>query len=345
MSLLSISSLIGDTLILVGSVRFNAIKLHTVPVIFIRYIAVADLLVTLSGVLPAAVSLAANEWILGDVLCYLNFFGRCSCALVICQLFAALALSKMLIVKYPLRAIQFSGKAAHLVAGSMWAYSVIFPAVAIARDKGDVYFSYIVYNCDYDCSWGHVECEKLSTAIVLSVSACTVVTVVSSVVLMVEARRVARRVPGGLNWRGVVTVLLTVAVHTIVTLPLATYYISEYHTDNRSLNLYRPAWFIAILAILNWRGVVTVLLTVAVQIMITLPLPIYYITQNLADCFRLNRAAWFIDVLGVVTNFYIFTLTLPSFREFLKSRILAPLMKCCTAQGDERSGERRRLLD
>ena len=293
MSLLSISSLIGDTLILVGSVRFNAIKLHTVPVIFIRYIAVADLLVTLSGVLPAAVSLAANEWILGDVLCYLNFFGRCSCALVICQLFAALALSKMLIVKYPLRAIQCSGSAAHLVAGGMWAYSVIFPAVAIARDKGDVYFSYIVYNCDYDCSWGHVECEKLSTAIVVSVSACVVVTVVSSVVLMVEARRVARRVPGGLNWRGVVTVLLTVAV----------------------------------------------------QIMITLPLPIYYITQNLADCFRLNRAAWFIDVLGVVTNFYIFTLTLPSFREFLNSRILAPLMRCCTAQGDERSGERRRLLD
>ena len=139
--------------------------------------------------------------------------------LVICQLMTALALSKMLIVKNPLRAIQCSGKAAHLVAGGMWAYSVIFPTVAIARDKGDVYFSYIVYNCDYDCSWGHVECEKLSTAIVLSVSACTVVTVVSSVVLMVEARRVARRVPGGLNWRGVVTVLLTVAAFTVANLP------------------------------------------------------------------------------------------------------------------------------
>ena len=294
-SFVSISSLIGDPLILIGSMRFNAIKLHKVPVIFIRYIAVADLLATLFSILPGAVSLAANEWILGDALCYLNFFENASKALVICQLMTALALSKMLIVKNPLRAIQFSGKAAHLVAGGMWAYSVIFPAVAIARDKGDVYFTYLTYNCDYKCSWGVVNCAICSSIIGLSVLVCTVVTVVSSVVLMVEARRVARRVPGGLNWQGVLTVLLTVAVHTIVTLPLATYYISEYHTDNRSLNLYRPAWFIAILA--------------------------------------------------VTANFYIFTLTLPSFREFLNSRILAPLMKCCTAQGDERSGERRRLLD
>ena len=259
---------------------------RNVPVLLVRtripqlsYIAVADLLATLFSILPGAVSLAANEWILGDGLCYLNFFENASKGLVICQLMTALALSKMLIVKNPLRAIQFSGKAAHLVAGGMWAYSVIFPAVAIARDKGDVYFTYLTYNCDYKCSWGVVNCAICSSIIGLSVLVCVVVTLVSSVVLMVEARRVAKRVPGGLNWQGVLTVLLTVAVHTIVTLPLATYYISEYHTDNRSLNLYRPAWFIAILA--------------------------------------------------VTANFYIFTLTLPSFREFLKSRILALLMKCC----------------
>ena len=68
-SLISVSSLIGDTLILVGSLRYSAIKLHKILVIFIQHIAVADLLFVTFGVVPGAVSLAANDWILGEVMC------------------------------------------------------------------------------------------------------------------------------------------------------------------------------------------------------------------------------------------------------------------------------------
>ena len=301
-SFISISSLIGDMLILVGSMRYKAIKLHEILVIFIQHFAVADLLLTGLSILPGAVSLAANEWILGEVICYLSYFANMNGAVVICQLISALALSKMLIVKYPLRAIHFSGKAAHLAACGMWACSLIFPVAAIARDESGVYFSYLVYGCDYDCSfdvWSPAGCVIYSVAVGIFVLSCTAVTVVSSVMLIVEARRVAERVPGGLKWQGVITVLLTVSVHITIALPLAIIYSIQYFAD--SPYLYKTGWFIAI--------------------------------------------------LGVMANFYIFTLTLSSFREFLKSgikKILAPLMKCCTADGDGRSveeGERRRLLD
>ena len=301
-SFISISSLIGDMLILVGSMRYKAIKLHEILVIFIQHFAVADLLLTGLSILPGAVSLAANEWILGEVTCYLSYFANINGAVVICQLISALALSKMLIVKYPLRAIHFSGKAAHLAACGMWACSLIFPVADIARDESGVYFSYLVYGCDYDCSfdvWSPAGCVIYSVAVGIFVLSCTAVTVVSSVMLIVEARRVAERVPGGLKWQGVITVLLTVSVHITIALPLA----------------------------------------------------IYYSIQYFADSPYLYKTAWFIGILGVMANFYIFTLTLSSFREFLKSgikMILAPLMKCCTADGDGRSveeGERRRLLD
>ena len=50
-SLIATSCLIGHTLILVGSLRYKAIKLHKILVIFIQYIAVADLLVTVFNIL------------------------------------------------------------------------------------------------------------------------------------------------------------------------------------------------------------------------------------------------------------------------------------------------------
>ena len=70
-SLISISSLIRDTLILIGSYRYNAIKVHKIMVVFIQYLAVADLINVVLVMLPAVASLAADRWILGDILCYI----------------------------------------------------------------------------------------------------------------------------------------------------------------------------------------------------------------------------------------------------------------------------------
>ena len=288
-SLITISCLIGDTIILVGSLRYKAIKLHKILVIFIQYIAVADLLVTVFNILPGAVSLAANGWILGDIVCYLGFLMNVGSAAAISFLMSALALSKMLIVKYPLKAILFSRKAAHLSACSMWVYSFIFPVIAIVNDRSGVYFSYMVYNCDYSSSrLAPATRAAFSIVVGISLFTSTAVTVVSSVVLVVLAKRVADRGPGGLQWQGVLTVLLTVMVHTLINLPLS----------------------------------------------------IFYLIQHYCNTFYLYRYGWYIAILGVVVNFYIFTLTLTSFREFLKSgmrMLAAPLMICSTAREDERS--------
>ena len=251
-SLISVSSLIGDTLILVGSLRYNAIKLHKILVIFIQHIAVADLLFVTFSVVPGAVSLAANDWILGEVMCYLNYFVNDCCATAISLLMSALALSKMLIVKYPLRAFHCSGKVAKLAAGCLWVYSCVFPIAAIARDRGGVYFGYLVYNCDYKCSidiWKLIGRLIFDGAVGLSVLTSTLVTVGSSVMLIVVAKRVAGQ--EALKRQGVLTVLLTVTFHTVITLPLAINYIAaaivnHSHDWNGVLNrMYRFSWFIA----------------------------------------------------------------------------------------------------
>ena len=112
--LLSVSTLIGDTLILVGSIRYNAIKLHKIIVIFIQHMAVADILTIIFSIIPGAVSLEANEWVLEKWTCYLTYFFNDSLAAVQCLITGAIAMSKLLIVKYPLRAISFSADAAKI---------------------------------------------------------------------------------------------------------------------------------------------------------------------------------------------------------------------------------------
>ena len=296
-SFICISTLIGDTLILVGSLRYDAIKLHKILVIFIQYIAVADLLLTVFHILPGTVSLVSNEWVFGDVFCSVSYFVDAGSSIAVSLLISLLALSKMLIVKYPLRAIQISAKAAHLAACCLWIYGFIYPVAAIAKDPHGVYFSYLVYNCDYGCSkstWKSVGRKIFGIAFGISVLVSTVITALSCVLLIVLAKRAANRIggPQGLHWQGVLTVLLSGAVHTIATLPLDIFYITPFDpSDNDSSFLFH---------------------------------------------LYLGRYAWHVAALAMVANFYIYTLTLSSFREFLKSwltRLVTPLnMRCCAAK-------------
>ncbi|XP_063682841.1 melatonin receptor type 1C-like [Bolinopsis microptera] len=289
------SSVIGDTLILIGSLRYNAIKLHKVMVTFIQHLAVVDLLLVVFTIVPVAVSLAANGWILGDILCNLSHFANVYFSSVGFLLISVLAVSKTLIVKFPLRAISVSSKTAQSAACGIWLYSLVLIIVTISTGnlgQGGAYFNYLHYDC------GIPGTTVFNTVYIVPVLISTVVTMASSVMLIVMVRRIADRRPGGLQWQGVLTVLLTVAVHTAATLPLE----------------------------------------------------IFYIVPSFDGYIPLGRAAWQIAALDLVGNFYIYSLTLYSFREFLKSRmkmISAPLVRCWAGTEGERSaeeGERRRLL-
>ena len=297
-SLVAISTLIGDTLILFGSLRYNAIKLHKIIVIFIQYIAVNDLLAVIFTILPGLVSLVANDWILPNIFCYLTLLVYASSVAFLSQLISILALSKLLIAKHPLRAMSVSKNTAHIIACTMWVYSLSFPIACIAKDKSGVYYASNIYNCDYGVDsniWTPLEMYVYFTAIGASLFVSLLITVVCSVMLIVEARRVVRRMTGRvLQWQGILTILITVAVHSLGSIPSGIYYC------------------------------------------------FYILFPNANYVEELYRCAWFISLIGAVSNFYIFTLTLSSFREFVRSNmmiIVAPLMRCFTTSQDEVSGE------
>jgi hypothetical protein len=65
-----LSSLIGDTLILIASFQRNTFKINKFIVSVIQHIAVCDLATAISTVLPITVSLQTISWILGDKMCF-----------------------------------------------------------------------------------------------------------------------------------------------------------------------------------------------------------------------------------------------------------------------------------
>ena len=79
-----------------------------------------------------------------------------------------------------------------------------------------------------------------------------------------------------------------------------------------------------------WRGTVTVALTAIVYCVSSLPLCIYYILKDFVDeqltspfQFQYYRISYFVCMINIMSNFYIYTLTISSFRRFLLSKILA----------------------
>ena len=247
--------------------------------------AIADLLLTLFGIVPGAVSLAANDWILGDVMCYLNYFIKDTSALALYSLTTAIATTKMLMIKYPLRAINFSTQVGHVAAFSIWITSSSLPAAALLKDNKSMYFDYLLYTCDYTCVepvWNSIS-YTIYTTLVGLVGLITVTgTVVSSVWLLVLANRATAG--GGLRREGVLTVILTAGAHSMWALPLTAYYV---------------------------------------------------ISEIGRDPTTLYRWAWWISELVVIVNFYVLSLTLPCFRDFLKT--LVGYRSCLN--GGERSQE------
>ena len=275
------SSLIGDTLILFASFHKNAFKVNKMIVVFIQHIAVSDLASVFSYGLPNAISLITNSWVLGDGVCYLGPYIAYMVFPTGMFLIVALTTSKFLLLRYPLRAANWSHMRAHLVCGLIWLFSLIYPLRYLIVDRTDVYFDYRVYNCEYGFTaeiWGKE--LKIPMAILGFISyllpnIIIVITTIPTLKYLIEARTSAKRVQGSVPWQGAMTVALTSAVFCVATIPFAIYatgspFTKATPTRNFDVHLFRIS---------------------------------YFLTQ-----------------LNLMSNFYIYTLTIRSFRRFFLTK-------------------------
>ena len=235
-----LSSFVGDTLILFASFQRDAFKINKLIITVIRHIAIADIVTSISAVLPALTSLLVNSWILGDRLCHVTVYTRYISYQSGTYLIAALTTCKFLILRYPLKASGWSTKRAHLVCSLIWASSMAIAFVNITFTKDDVLFDYRTYICEHGFNpenW--ITIPSLASAIYsFAPNLIIVLVTIPTLQYLAAARRSARRARGNVPWQGALTVALTAAIYCISIVP-----ITVYHFAKRWLRNDSSGWF------------------------------------------------------------------------------------------------------
>ena len=260
-----LSSSMGDSIILIASVRYDAMKLNRFIVAVMQHIAVCDLLRTLGWVLPTLISLQADRWILGSPVAYISMFLILLTFQVSNILICVLTSSKFMMLKFPERTRSWMKKGGHVVCVFAWLGSSIFVAAVFHRKDG-IYFDQDRYTILFRTSEVYaVLVFKIVTIIIPTF--LIVITTFSTLCYLMKSREVARTSGGRLRWQGMVTVTTTSLVYCISIVP----YIVA------SFTIYRA---------------------------------------------RLERTANFLTAINIMSNFYIYSLTIPSFRNFISSKVL-----------------------
>ena len=221
-----ICSLLGDTTILVASIKYKAFKIHDVVVVVIQHVAACDLLNAVTNLLPAAISAIRNSGGSSKMQNSVKFFIYYYLNTAGAAFIAAMTLGKLLVLKYPLRVGRWSKRRAHKICAGIWLVTIYNPALHLLVDQNDVTFDYRTYHCTY--MYTKSVWDTLLPVTTIQVLFVPNVTIIVSTILII---RIARRLVNGtrekVRWQGITTVVLTATVYTLSILPITVYFVAE----------------------------------------------------------------------------------------------------------------------
>ena len=226
--LVILSSLLGDTTILYSSLKHKVFNLHIIIVTLIQQIAAVDLMLCVFWVMPNAVStiMGGRGWDLGMPFSYIRVFVCYYCypagALLVC----ALTTTKLLMLKYPLRASTWSEKRAYRVCLAISLLSLYNPVTFLIVDKDDLHYDSRVFTYDYRFS-SHTWHVLAPISSFISLMTPNIIIVVETVILIIKVAKGARKHGRSVRWHGVMMVIVSASVYTLSVIPLTVYSIVE----------------------------------------------------------------------------------------------------------------------
>ena len=246
-----IVSVIGDYIIIetLASKEVRAIKCNKVILSVMQHLAFIDLFSAIFSILPRIAALIANEWVFGKFLGHvevhtLNIFYTVT-ALLTCLM----TIFKLACLRDPLRTFSLSKCFGHKICAFIWALALVFniPSIlGILLYVGDtLYFGYLWFGCSYEfksfkaVSWlavYYLICHGLMTIFPF------LTLLITSILILLVAKRSASRFGETLKRKGVLTVLLTALVYLVSLLP---YFIDSFLETSSAIH--RAAFFLTFL--------------------------------------------------------------------------------------------------
>ena len=147
--LCALVSIPGNTSVFIASVWYHAIRLDNISVILIRNLAAADLVYTVTVILPTIWTVLSKKWGLGQTLCYTQFFLGYMTFLADVILVCTLNISKLTCLLFPLHARTRAKRTGRFISLIIWGVTAIalIPLVVWITMKW-VKFSNSSYRCD-----------------------------------------------------------------------------------------------------------------------------------------------------------------------------------------------------
>ena len=291
----TLSSLIGDTTILISSIKYKAIRLHVMIVVIIQHIALSDLMVVLTDVLPKVISVLNQGWVFGTFMCRVAPAPRMYFVTVGLFLVGAMTTSKTFLLKYPLRFGSFAKDNKNVICTLCWVAALVSPGLYLYLhlENKITYFSYRGYQCDFKNPSPPNNWIKTFPILVIFIPTCIVL--FTTVYILLEARRVAKRYRDRLRWQGTMATLMTALLYILSALPHMLFRIIEHFSSEEDNSFMFKEFY---------------------------------------------RMAISFHYINTISNFYVYCMTVASFREFLVSILLRSSQRTGGVQGDRILGNR-----
>ena len=221
-----LSSLVGDSLILIASIKYRAFKINRLILVIMKHIAVSDLSVALGSILPKTVALISNGQIYGPILCKISIYIVYYFNLVGVFQICAMTTCKVATLQCPLRTNSLSSRDAQKGFLAIWLSVLSFPATLMFDYNSDAVFDWRIYACDFSFEATIWAWLKPLMTVIYSIIPNVLVTT-STIRLVIIAKQAAARRNKNVNMQGVVTIILVAVVYHVSLLPFTIYHIAE----------------------------------------------------------------------------------------------------------------------
>ena len=134
MVVIIIISLVGNTVVLIGSLKYKVLaSMDQVSIILVENIACTDLMITLISSMVILTTLASERWILGAVLCAVSYF-RLYVLFIEMFFITAMSSYRLKIISSPFSA-PLSQKTVKVIVILTWVFWIVFGVVRVGLDS------------------------------------------------------------------------------------------------------------------------------------------------------------------------------------------------------------------
>ena len=144
-----LTSLIGASIILIATIKYQAIKLHKVIITVMQHMAVCDLIQTVFKVFLGTLATITYVWMMGELLCHVQFNISWVCAPVALFMTSALTTLKLIMIRYPLRTGAWYSRLGHKICTALWFLVLCCYTPLIVGNllyiKDTIHFDYILH--------------------------------------------------------------------------------------------------------------------------------------------------------------------------------------------------------